>query len=597
MRGFQYLLVVLVAVLGLSLAARLVYSRYPVTSEVATTPAAPPAAAAESKTTIPSLPSPPKQPEEEPATRQAASAAKPMQPAPRPGARTRATTRSSAAATPAPDAPAPAEISHGKEQPPADRPAPATESVAAPPVWQATPRELVRDSAYVMTSSGRLQAAIAVLDAWVRDHPTDSAVAIDLARLRARAGDWAGSIAQYTTLMEQHRTAQLLFERGQTYLWAGDTRRGEADLLASEAMSPRAETQRQLGDHYRWQGDLARSASWYRLALRNAPGDTAVLNSMRLLDRAVDARLLLPGELAGSDFGSGAQVISDNAGFDLSSLRLSQAFGVPMGSSTVLTLSGEVRSASRMSLGGSENQLEAYGVDASVSTRAGTSKLTAAVGMLDHGSLPSVVRGSFTADGFLGSARLRASVRRAPAYETLWAPRMLGVAGSPSTTLATQGNLSLPIGSWGELYATGEFLSVSDDNSRTAFQLALRRRLPGWLSLGYAGSLMAYDRQTSLYYSPARYFSQSLGIELARYREQGLSFALRATPGYAWMREPAGTADSTTRDLSAFQFATGVELGYRRGAWDLLLSTGLSSGREGGYRSQNALLYVRRSWQ
>ena len=107
---------------------------------------------------------------------------------------------------------------------------------------------------------------------------------------------------------------------------------------------------------------------------------------------------------------------------------------------------------------------------------------------------------------------------------------------------------------------------------------------------------MSYDRQTALYYSPARYMSQSLGLEFARYREQGLSFALRATPGYAWMREPAGTADSTTHDLSAFQFTTGLELGYRRGAWDLLLSSGLSSGREGGYRSQNALLYVRRSW-
>jgi hypothetical protein len=173
---------------------------------------------------------------------------------------------------------------------------------------------------------------------------------------------------------------------------------------------------------------------------------------------------------------------------------------------------------------------------------------------------------------------------------------MLGAAGSPSTTLASQANLSLPFGIGGELYAMGEFLSVSDDNSRAAFQLAMRRRLPSSLSLLYAGSMMAYRHQTALYYSPARYQSHSLGLEFTRYREQGLSFALRAMPGYAWMREPAGTADSTTRDLSAFQFTTGLELGYRRGVWDLLLSSGLSSGREGGYQSQNALLYLRRSW-
>lgn len=444
-----------------------------------------------------------------------------------------------------------------------------------------------------MTMSGRLEAAIALLDTWVRDHPADSAIALDLARLRARAGDWQGSIAQYTALIGRYGTAQLLFERGQTYLWSGDTRRGEADLLASEALEPRAETERQIGDYYRWQGDLARSASWYRLALRRAPGDTAVRSAMQLLERAMDARLLLPGELSGGDFGSGVQAITDNAGFDLYSLRLSQAFGVS--ESSVLTLSGEMRSASSQ-FGSGENQLEAYGADLSLATRMGSAKVTGSIGMLDHGNLSPVVRGAFQADGFLGSARVRASVRRAPAYETLWAPRMLGVAGSPSTTLATQANLTLPAGNGGELYAMSEWLVVSDDNTRTAFQLAMRRRLPASLSILYAGSMMAYERRTALYYSPARYLSQSLGLELARYREEGLSLALRAMPGYAWMREPAGTADSTTRDLSAFQFTTGLELGYRRGVWDLLLSTGLSSGREGGYRSQNALLFLRRAW-
>jgi hypothetical protein len=171
---------------------------------------------------------------------------------------------------------------------------------------------------------------------------------------------------------------------------------------------------------------------------------------MRLLDRAVDARLLLPGELAGSDFGSGVQVVSDNAGFDLYSLRLSQAFSIP-GSSSVITLSGEMRSATRMSLAGSESQLDAYGFDAALSSRVGASKLTATVGILDHGKVSSILRGSLTADGFVGNARLKASVRRMPAYESLWAPRMLGVAGSPATALQTQGNLSLPIGKAGEM--------------------------------------------------------------------------------------------------------------------------------------------------
>lgn len=589
MRGFGYLLVVLLGAVGLSLAARMVYSRSSAPTAtsnavIATAPADAQTAPSKAPATKPA----------EPPTRHVSHArvtgSQPLAPA----TTVRQSARRPVATAVAPNALAAPESQVARPIPTAPS-SEASPPAAAPAPWQATPRQLVRDSAYVMTSSGRLQAAIAVLEPWVRDHPSDSAVGLDLARLRARTGDWQGSIAQYSALIEQYRTAPLLFERGQTYLWSGDTRRGEADLLASEALSPRAETRRQLGDHYRWQGDFARSASWYRLALSSAPADTGVQNSMRLLDRAIDARLLLPGELAGSDFGSGVQVVSDNAGFDLYSLRLSQAFALPTNTS-VLTLSGELRSATRMSLAGSESQLDAYGFDASMSTRVGASKLTATLGVLDHGNVSPVVRGGLTADGFLGNARLKASVRRTPAYETLWAPRMLGVAGSPATAFQTQGNVSLPFGRAGEVYAMGEYLAVSDDNSRTAFQLAMRRRLLASFSILYAGSLMSYDRQTALYYSPSRYHSQSLGLEFASYREQGLSFALRATPGYAWMREPAGTADSTTQDVSAFQFTSGLELGYRRGAWDLLLSTGLSSGREGGYRSQNALLYLRRSW-
>ena len=590
MRGVRYFLVVLVSVTGLALAAKLVYSRNSMTETALAVPGArelPAQPATKTDTATPGQTAPTVAPA--PVIR-AVPPKKPATTTAESTPRVRASATASVAST----------VSEPRTAPPAAAPAPNDQPLAAAPaapvepapVWQATPRQVARDSAYVMVSSGRLQAAITVLDAWVRANPTDVDVVLDLARLKARAGDWQGSLALYTSLLDQQRTAQFLFERGQTYLWAGDTKRGEADLLASEALSPRAETERQLGDHYRWQGDFARSAAWYRLALRNAPGDTIARNSMQLLDRAIDARLLQPGELAGNDFGSGVQAITDNAGFDLYSLRMSQAFAPA--STLVFTLSGELRSATQM-FGGSETQLDAYGFDASLANRIGTSKLSASLGILDHGDLESIVRGSFTVDGFLGNARLKASVRRAPAYETLWAPRMLGAASSPSTTFATQGAVSVPFGG-AELYGMGEFLSVSDDNTRVAGQLSLRKRLPAYLSLIYAGSYMAYDLQTSLYYSPARYLSHSLGLELSRYREQGLSFALRATPGYAWMREPAGTADSTTQDLSAFQFTTGLELGYRRGAWDLLFSSGLSNGREGGYQSRNALLFLRRAW-
>jgi hypothetical protein len=468
------------------------------------------------------------------------------------------------------------------------------------PVWQASPRQVVRDSAYVMTSSGRLGAAIAVLDEWVRTHPTDTAVVLDLARLLARSGDWQGSIAQYTALIAFERTPQVLFERGQVYLWSGNAARGEADLIASEELRPQAETQRQLGDHYRWQGDFARSASWYRMALRSNPGDTLARQSLELLDRAIDARLLLPGEPGPGDAGSTAQIISDNAGFDLYSLRLGQGFALSKGSSSVATVTGELRSASNATAGGTEGHVDAYGADLGLSARLGTSKVSATIGVLDHGDADRMVRGVLAVDGFMGGARVRTSLRRAPAYELLWAPRLLGAALVSGSSLASawqgQASLSLPLGQRAELWASGEHLRVSGDNTRVALQVALKRRLAGPLSIIYAGGVMTHDQQTAMYYSPARYLSQSLGAELSRYREEGVSFALRFAPGYAWIREPAGTLDLAERNVSAFQLTGGLELGYRRHGWDLLLTTGLGAGREGGYRSGSAMLSIRRSW-
>jgi hypothetical protein len=595
MQGFKYFLSVVVAVLGLSLAARFVYTNNALNGGATT------AVAAESPTKAGNAPTSPRvdsvtdriavatvkaEPVAEPGARAPRSTTQPGNPPP-----VRHLTRAALAEPVRADTLIPPRPS---AEAPAAPQARATEAPAPAPMWQATPRQVARDSAFVMVSSGRLAAAIAVLDAWMRQNPTDTAIGLDLARLRARAGDWPGSIAQYTALIEQHRTAPFLFERGQTYLWSGDSKRGEADLLASEALSPHAATERQLGDLYRWQGDFAQAGRWYRLAARSAPGDTSVTNAMMLLDRALDARLRAPGELTGGDIGSRAEVITDNAGFEVYSLRLGQAVRMPASSAAVLSVSGELRSTTRSASGVGE-ELTAWGADVSVASRLGSAKLTGSVGVLDHGDLRSVIRGFVSADVFVGATRVRASWRRSPAYETLWAPRMFGAAGTPSTTSAAQGSLSVPLGS-AELYAMGEFLSVSDDNSRMAFQLAGRRRLAGPVALLYAGSLMAYERQTALYYSPARYLSQALGLEWARYRDQGLSLALRASPGYAWMREPAGLADSSTQDLSAFQFTSGLEVGYRRDAWDLLLSTGFAAGREGGYRSQNALLMVRRAW-
>jgi hypothetical protein len=592
MRRAKYVVAFVLGIAGLLAAASLVYSTLPFTGDRS---AAPPQSTAARPASAPVNPVETDRPDPAPAVVTAAPERPEVlssRPARRPGTQ------------PIAAAPPPAATDTLRPDTVRADSTPGSAPVAPPapepsiPVWQATPRQLVRDSAFVWTNAGRLGDAIALLDNWIRGNPSDTAVALDLARLRARTRDWAGSIAQYSVLIERHRTPELLFERGQTYLWSGDMQRGEADLLASEALAQRVETRRQLGDFYRWQGDLARSALWYRRALATSPGDSAVLNALGLLDDAIGARLLMPGELGPGDFGSGVHAISDNAGFDFYSLRIGQSFGVAARGSTSLALTAERRSVSRLGASGASD-LGGFGLDASIARRLGSSRVTATLGVLDHDELPSMMRGGLTADGFLGNARMRASIRHAPAYEHLWAPRLQDhtLAGTDGPVTVTQGQLtvSLPLAREAEVWAMGEYLDVSDENARSALQMAVRRRVNGLLSVLYSGSVMAYRSQTALYYSPGRYLSQAVGVELSAYREAGLSFALRLTPGYAWMRETAGTLDGETRDVSAFQLGGGLDLGFRRGGWDLLLSAGLTNGREGGYRSRSALLTVRRS--
>jgi tetratricopeptide (TPR) repeat protein len=608
MKGVRYFLALMLGIVFLVISASLVYRRLPGDARLASaTPVAPSVAAAHDSTPAMTHPvaadsTPPAV--TPPVTARASSAAPiasaPAQPVSRrtashPTFRPPVEDRGNTGVDASPPADSTAQV------PAVAAPVPAADTVPRdPPAWQASPRQVARDSAYIMVSSGRLRDGIAVLDAWVREHPTDTAVALDLARLLARNGEWERSVGQYTALIELERTPELLYERGQTYLWSGDAARAEADLLASESLRPRAATERQLGDHYRWQGDLARSASWYRRALRSAPDDTLAREALRHLDRAIDARLLAPGELGPGNSGSTVQAISDNAGFDLYVLRLGQAFAVPMGASSSLAITGELRSASNSGPGAADGHLDAYGGDLSLATRIGLSKLSLTLGMLDHGDAGQVVRGGASIDGFLGNARLRAGVRRAPAYELLWAPRLLGTAlatgEDAQSALHGQASLSLPVGARSELWVSGEHLRAGGDNTRVGLQGALRRRVAGPLSITYSAGYMAYDHQVPLYYSPSRYVSQALGAELSRYREEGVSFALRFAPGYAWIREVSGTSSGADRDASLFQFTGGLELGYRRNGWDVLLSSGYGSGREGGYRSGSALLSIRRSW-
>lgn len=67
--------------------------------------------------------------------------------------------------------------------------------------WRPAPRDRMRDSVYALTQRGHLAQAIAVLEAWVVDHPRDAEQLLELARLLNRVGRTDESLARYRQVL------------------------------------------------------------------------------------------------------------------------------------------------------------------------------------------------------------------------------------------------------------------------------------------------------------------------------------------------------------------------------------------------------------
>jgi len=113
--------------------------------------------------------------------------------------------------------------------------------------------------------------------------------------------------------------------------------------------------------------------------------------------------------------------------------------------------------------------------------------------------------------------------------------------------------------------------SISDENQRTEVQAYARLPLNAALSVIYWGSSIAFARQSTRYWSPNGYTSNSAGVEIAARQLRGWSLLLRALPGIASSTAStfihAAAPDTGARELR-FQITTGGELAYRQPAWE-----------------------------
>lgn len=80
--------------------------------------------------------------------------------------------------------------------------------IEGPYVWHKPPRQVVTDSAYLLTRVGRLRDAAAVLDDWLASHPDDAELLLEVARLRNSLGDTNAAITRYRQFLTLQSTEE-----------------------------------------------------------------------------------------------------------------------------------------------------------------------------------------------------------------------------------------------------------------------------------------------------------------------------------------------------------------------------------------------------
>ncbi|HEX2778142.1 MAG TPA: tetratricopeptide repeat protein, partial [Gemmatimonadaceae bacterium] len=375
------------------------------------------------------------------------------------------------------------------------------------------------------------------------------------------------------------------------------------DLIASARMSPRVETYTLLGDMLRWRGEWRRARTAYRQALALSPNDATVLASLATLDRlerlamAGRADGVLPGWLASFRHGE------DNTGYLFMAAGISRGFAV--GERTVLSVGAEQRRVSQRLPGGGEHYLFGYALEGGVDQMFWRARLSARAGVARHALVASMPYGSAELSLPLGRANVSLEVSDGPAYTSLMTTRALAAqrgetftGGAPlrgrEATLAA----SAPVGR-AEVYLSAAAMQLSDGNARRSVQASLRVPIAPHVSALYSGGTLGFSERSDSYWTPSRYVSHAVGVEVAVRKPTGFSGAARVLPGYGRSQESIATSGSTPIRLeprNVPQLSASYEVGWQARRWRVLVDGSYGRGREGGYQSLTSSARVQLDW-
>jgi len=432
--------------------------------------------------------------------------------------------------------------------------------------------------------------------------PSDTSARREYARALAWSGDRAGAIEQLGVLIRAHPDADDLLMRGRLYLWSGDDIRAEPDLVASARMAPRAETLVLLGDLLRWRGEWRRARTAYRQALALTPNDPAILASLALLDR--QERLAFAGASEGVIPGwlASFRHAEDNTGYLFLAAGIERGFAI--GRQTVLAFGAEQRRVSQRSARGGESYLFGYALDGGIEQILWRARLSAKAGFVKHALLAAMPYASAELSAPMGPARVSLEVSDGPAYGSRMTTRVLvprqdeaigrirALRGREAIAVA-----SIPVGR-ADLSLSAGATQFSDGNSSRSLQASLRVPIAPHVAALYSGGTLGYSERSDAYWTPSRYVSHAVGIEVAVRKPSGFSGAARVLPGYGRSQESivAGGAPVRIEPRNVPQLSASYELGWQARGWRVSIDGAYGRGREGGYQSLTSNARVQLDW-
>jgi tetratricopeptide (TPR) repeat protein len=429
---------------------------------------------------------------------------------------------------------------------------------------------------------------------WLAERPGSPTYRRILARALTREGRTDDALAQYETLLRTNASPDLYVERAYVHLERRDFAAAERDVHSSIALRATPGAYVLLGDVHRWRGDLATARNWYVRARALRPDAPEIVSGFARLARDERPTIAFIPDVGEPDgWETATTTASDNLGVSYTTLTLRRGLRPRLG----FDVSGGVKAlrlAGRSPLG--DGAEDGYGADIAISRetwhRQFQVRARARAGIVHHPSLDLAPEGGVSLAAFAGAWGAGAEITAGPAYPSLVTLASMRPLADGTQLREQSSSISVagPLASV-DVAARYQSATLSDDNTRSGLQGYARFPARRPLALLYSGSSLAYERSSLLYWSPERYVAHSAGIEYARRKVRGVSFAIRALPGVAWMTERDSTGAPVER--SAMQMTGGVEASYRALSWEIGGGVSYGRGRAGEYERVDALVRAR----